>query len=86
MGSDVAVAYLHSVLPERIGSQILPSISDGWSEFAQPTLTTRQVFDKTIEVLKAREEHAFMDSFLRILDGPETPTLYYLHSLLPHGP
>jgi hypothetical protein len=86
MGSDVAVAYMHSVLPENIGSQILPSISDGWSQFGQPTLTTRQVFDQTIEVLKTRQEHAFMDSFLRILSSPDVPTLYYLHSLLPHGP
>ena len=84
---DTGVAYLHTIVPKDIGARWLPPIDDRWTGFTSAGSEVVEGDDQTIgEVIQAREEDIRLNNFLDSLVSTDTPTLYFLHSVLPHGP
>jgi hypothetical protein len=82
---DTTLVYLHTVTPEPIAVSLLPSIDDRWAGFADGGGESSSA-DLTEQVLTEREEDLWLERFLESLRVPEQPTLFYLHSVLPHAP
>ena len=96
--SDVSIVYLHILLPEDQKSG-LPSLQARWRDFAgDPALSSqaenRQIpahvwksfQDSVIGRLSTRADRPqVFNNFRRVIQPTQQPTLYYLHSLLPHG-
>ena len=81
LASDAGVVYLHLVLPEPY-SEHIPAISDSWGDFGQKEKREAEAAGNgTIEPC-GRNICRFASLFSR----DRTPTLYVLHSLLPHVP
>ncbi len=81
LGSDLAVVYLHLLLPDEL-SDWLPSVQQGWRDFLRaPRL--RQKTDRT---------GAFSDrptrfrEFVASIEPGSEATLHFLHIPLPHVP
>lgn len=81
MSADLAVVYLHLLLPDEL-SVALPSVEQGWRDFLRaPRL--RQKADRT---------GAFSDrptrfrEFVASIETRSEPTLHFLHIPLPHVP
>ncbi len=93
MLSDAAVVYGHLTMPDAIAVRLLPEIDTRWAGFGEQPLVTARSSDLTLEeirestraTLQAREEDIKWERFLSELEQSETPTLHYLHSLLPHA-
>ena len=95
--SDASIVYLHILLPEEQKAG-LPSLQARWKDFGGPALLS-QAEERWIppEVWKSLEEsilaklHVGADrlqvfrNFLGSIHATPHPTLYYLHSLLPHA-
>jgi hypothetical protein len=82
LASDVGVVYLHLLLPQPYESR-LPAISDSWGDFggherAEPV---RRSESGGVEACGRN-----VCAFTRLLGADRRPTLYFLHSLLPHTP
>jgi hypothetical protein len=76
--SDTGVVYLHLVLPKPYDRR-LPSISDTWGSFGRSETTA----------LDATQPEACPRNvclFTKLLAPAGKPTLYFLHTLLPHVP
>ena len=96
--SDVGIVYLHILLPEDQKSA-LPSLQARWRDFAgSPALLSQaeerqipaQVWEALQDSLIARvsmhiDRPQVFSNFLRAIQPTQQPTLYYLHSLLPHA-
>jgi len=87
--SDVGIVYLHILLPEDQQSR-LPSLQARWKDFGQgPGLVSPGVWKSFEESLWA-QVHVRADRpqvfrhFLGSIQPTPQPTLFYLHSLLPH--
>ena len=92
--SDLSIVYLHLLLPSDL-SLWLPSVSGTWRDFTgdgtkagnnqkrSPKLQKR-VKHREGGWRNARRER-FMD-FVSTIHSAEKPTLYWLHSVLPHIP
>lgn len=96
--SDVGIVYLHILLPEDQKSG-LPSLQARWRDFAGGSALLspaeeRQIPARVWEALQdsliaqvsmyVDRPRVFSD-FLRAIQPTQQPTLYYLHSLLPHA-
>jgi hypothetical protein len=90
--TDLGVVYAHLVLPESLSSD-LPPITDNWSDF----LRTEE--DEAARPRNARDSGGIQAlrrdlavcgrnvcDFAGLVTRPRGPTLYFLHSLLPHAP
>ena len=96
--SDVSIVYLHILLPEDQKAG-LPSLQARWKDFAGGPALLSQAEERQIpaHVWKAFQDsvigrlstHAdrpqVFHNFLRTIQPTQQPTLYYLHSLLPHS-
>ena len=96
--SDVSIVYLHILLPEDQKSG-LPSLQARWKDFAGGPALLSQAENRQIpaHVWKSFQDsligrvstHAdrpqVFHNFLRAIQPTQQPTLYYLHSLLPHS-
>jgi len=91
LGDDVGVVYLHELLPDTLRSR-LPSISSVWGDFTTseerpaaqglgPNFVLRNLLRGSM-----REREAAFEAFVRAVRPTRRPTLFFLHSLLPHYP
>jgi len=71
--SDVSVVYGHVLLPRDLSAR-LPSISSTWMDFR----------DNALHDLKDRDED--FRTFVGSIEPTSQPTLWFLHTLLPHHP
>jgi sulfatase-like protein len=71
--SDVGVVYGHVLLPRDLSAR-LPSISSTWMDFR----------DNALHDLKDRDEE--FRAFVASIEPTSQPTLWFLHTLLPHHP
>jgi hypothetical protein len=82
LASDAGIVYLHLVLPEPY-SEHIPDISDSWGDFGQKEKPqTVEAGEKGPIEPCGRNICRFASLFAR----GGRPTLYVLHSLLPHVP
>ncbi len=87
--SDVGIVYLHILLPEDRKSG-LPSLQARWKDFGQgPGLASPDVWKSFEESLWAgvhrrADRPQVFRNFLGSIQPTRQPTLFYLHSLLPH--
>ena len=95
--SDVSIVYLHILLPEEQKAG-LPSLQARWKDFGGPALLS-QAEERQVpaHVWKALQESLLapvsmhtdrlqvFHNFLRAIQPTPQPTLFYLHSLLPHA-
>ncbi len=87
--SDLGVLYLHVVSPPALANR-LPSIAERWMGFA---VTSEAATGTTGDgVWAALQAGLFVDrvaefrEFVGALGSGSQPGLYFLHTLLPHGP
>jgi hypothetical protein len=82
LASDAGVVYLHLLLP-RPYSEEIPEISDSWGNFGQSEhrAAVRKVGGGGIEPCGRN-----VCRFASLFSSDKRPTLYILHSLLPHVP
>jgi hypothetical protein len=72
LAEDTGVVYLHELLPDDLTGGI-PSIANGWGSFLQDA--------------SGHDDPGRIDpAFLRSLRPQTSPSLWYLHLLLPHSP
>ncbi len=96
--SDISIVYLHILLPEDQKSA-LPSLQARWKDFADGLALLSQAEERQIpaHVWKSFQDSLVAQvsghidrpqvfhNFLRAIQPTPQPTLYYLHSLLPHA-
>jgi hypothetical protein len=75
--SDLTILYLHMIFPRDIRDRLLPPVDHAWANFgnaAQNIQGSTDIrvsnFQKFVESIRARQR----------------PTLFYLHTMLPHQP
>ncbi len=83
--SDVWFVYLHILLPEELTTS-LPAVTRNWHDFGDlPRPSRREEF----EARKRRRQRDRSLEFSRFIEGirpTPRPTLYFIHSMLPHQP
>jgi sulfatase-like protein len=72
LAEDTGVVYLHELLPDDLTGGI-PSIANGWDNFLQ-------------DASKHNDPGRIDPAFLHSLRPPASPSLWYIHFLLPHSP
>jgi hypothetical protein len=80
LANDAGIVYLHLLLPEPYSEEI-PAISDSWGNFGKAEAQEKQQAAGPLEPC-GRNVCRFASTFSRA----GKPTLYVLHSLLPHVP
>jgi arginine exporter protein ArgO len=82
LASDAGIVFLHLVLPEPYSERI-PAISDSWGDFGQ-----KERREKVEETGNGPIEPCGRNvcRFASLFSRDRRPTLYVLHSLLPHVP
>lgn len=81
--SDVGTVYLHMVVPEQYADR-LPAISDAWGNFGKENDAEEAVKRNASGEIEACARN--ICRFTELIDADRRPTLYVLHSLLPHVP
>jgi hypothetical protein len=72
LAEDTGVVYLHELLPDDLTGGI-PSIANGWDNFLR-------------DASRHNDPGRIDPAFLRSLHPQASPSLWYLHLLLPHSP
>ena len=83
---DLSVVYLHVLLPQSLRNH-LPSISQSWGNFLNSGIRPNGSASDDIVVPSAKVSRD--TEFARFVDSigiTDDPTLYFLHTLLPHVP
>ena len=83
LASDAGIVYLHLVLPEPY-SEHIPDISDSWGNFGQKE--KREAEQPTAKGGVIEPCGRGVCRFASLFSRGGRPTLYVLHSLLPHVP
>jgi hypothetical protein len=90
--TDLGVVYAHLVLPESLSSD-LPPITNNWSNFYGREKDEAERPRRAGAVGGRQAPHGDLAAcgrsvckFTRLVTRPRRPTLYFLHSLLPHAP
>ena len=78
--SDLAVVFLHRVLPEA-ATRSLPPVTQNWRDFTAP-----DPFVDRWDSLRVRGRRATADAFIEALSAGGEAVLYFAHFLLPHEP
>ncbi len=74
---DLALLYAHMVIPKDVGAAgWLPPVDQAWGNFWGRSHDTTGETDRVLNFL----------SFVEAITPTEKPTLFYVHSLLPHDP
>ena len=82
--SDLAVVFLHHVLPEA-ATRSLPPVTRNWRDFAAPDAFLQRL-NLRWDGLRTRGRRATADAFIDGLTGAGEPVLHFAHFLLPHEP
>jgi hypothetical protein len=92
LGLDLGVVYLHMVVPASLRSR-LPSVSENWSNFLGQDDDTDEESGSRAGAEGARQAREIVRTcarkictFAGLITRPRKPTLFFLHSLLPHVP
>ena len=80
MLSDLAVVYLHIVLPAPMTAG-LPSVTQDWKDFA-----ASRNWQRRWAVRRDLKRDEIWDEFVAGIRREERPVLHYAHMLLPHDP
>ncbi|TML58186.1 MAG: hypothetical protein E6G22_14545 [Actinobacteria bacterium] len=83
LASDAGIVYLHLLVPQPYATH-LPPISDSWGNFGghqQREEPVRRTASGQIEACGRR-----VCQFTDMISGDPKPTLYFLHTVLPHWP
>jgi hypothetical protein len=80
--SDAGIVYLHLVLPEPYSERI-PDISDSWGSFGQKEKREQSEPTEKGEIKPCGRN---VCRFAALFSRDRRPTLYVLHTLLPHVP
>ena len=83
LASDAGIVYLHLLVPQPYATH-LPPISDSWGNFGghqQREEPVRRNASGQIEACGRR-----VCQFTDMISGDPKPTLYFLHTVLPHWP
>ncbi len=85
LAEDLSVAYLHLLLPPSWASRWLPPVTQTWNQFLNPAAPgpIRRAW-KDFRVDWSRRAGRFRN-FVDSIRGDGPPTLYFLHSMLPHA-
>ncbi len=86
---DTRTVWLHALLPGELAERWLAPITDSWSGFGQRTSpAASDVSDEDLESFPeaATDRAADFREFTNALPDDATPTVSFLHSLLPHTP
>ena len=82
--SDLAVVFLHQVLPAAAALS-LPPVTQNWRDFAAPD-TFLDRWNLRWDSLRVRGRRATAAAFIDALSADGQPTLHFAHLLLPHEP
>ncbi len=89
-GSDLAVIFLHTVLPQPLAARHLPSLDTGWNGFAvnstQGSARGGDNAEATVRRMMAGDRRPLLSSFIKSIQPGQKPSLNFLHVLLPHTP
>jgi hypothetical protein len=83
---DTYIVGMHLLLPPELRTG-LPPIDEGWGNFGNDSAVvseTRAIRDEFNEA--ADDRAGDLSRFIESLDMPQRPTMWYLHTLLPHAP
>jgi hypothetical protein len=83
--SDLRFVYLHILLPQELTTG-LPPVTQNWQDFADQPRPTRAEKKAARRNAWAKDRSAEFASFLQEIKPSGRPTIYFLHSLLPHTP
>ena len=86
LASDVGIVYLHLLLPNPYAAS-LPPISNTWGDFGSHEEVSAEatgVVDRSTKTIPACARS--ICRFTSLIAASRKPTLYYLHTLLPHVP
>jgi hypothetical protein len=90
--SDLAVLYLHVVLPRSAANRLLPRMDASWRGFAlgggqRPATgpNGEKNFRAEFHDIVTNDRKPLVENFIKSI-GPETKSLNFLHILLPHDP
>ncbi len=81
--SDVGIVYLHLVLPEPYVDRV-PAIDDSWGDFGHQGETEERSARRGAQAAVPCGRNVC--EFTKLIDSSRRPTLYLLHTLLPHVP
>jgi Sulfatase len=82
LASDAGIVYLHLLLPRPYADEI-PEISDSWGDFGQHEAVEKPSRNASGPILPCGRN---VCRFTSLFSRDRRPTLYVLHSLLPHVP
>lgn len=83
--SDLSIVYLHFLLPAEFKER-LPSIAHNWKDFdAGETTDLKTLHNRALQEVKKDRAQSF-EQFVGSIINTSQPSLYLLHTLLPHGP
>ncbi|MGH3103837.1 MAG: sulfatase-like hydrolase/transferase [Gaiellaceae bacterium] len=84
LASDVGIVYLHLLVPEPYASRV-PPISDTWGDFGDAAGDSDEpvVRGESGEIQACGRNTC---NFTKLISPDRKPTLYFLHSMLPHTP
>jgi hypothetical protein len=86
--SDIGVVYLYIQLPANL-TRSLPSITQSWKQFAiakERNFSNFQNADDFDRITSFEERPQIFRRFIESIHRESTPTLNFLHVLLPHAP
>ncbi len=93
---DLAVIYGHVVLPDGVSDE-LPSVTETWQDFgkthAEEELAAKPLalkddadIDRTVGRQLWQDQRFQTEQFVDSIEPTTEPTLFFLHSMLPHSP
>jgi hypothetical protein len=90
MISDLLIVYLHILVPGDMSTH-LPLVTQSWEDFGSGKLKTGEDMggkDWERRAIKTLGENrlAQFNEFINSINYSEKPTLYFLHTMLPHSP
>jgi hypothetical protein len=81
--SDAGIVYLHLVVPEPYDDRV-PAIDDSWGNFGRRGEAEEPTRRRGARALQPCARNVC--ELTRLIDRDRRPTLYFLHTLLPHVP
>ena len=94
--SDLAIVYGHVLLPSDLASS-LPPVDRTWNNFGSTTpepVVTADESEDGVDAFRTLDDFSYdagnragrFREFIDSIQGSEQPTLFFLHSMLPHTP
>lgn len=83
--SDVAIAYLHILLPPDL-TTALPNIEGTWKDFAARSSGTEKGTGRKNRNWLTKDQAWLFETYIESIHSTQQPTLFFLHVVLPHVP